>query len=252
MLSANLNLKIEQGQTAWKTNSTAKQRRLSSMYKTLKAADGHSFEAYFTGAQDAPRGLVVIQEIFGVNAHIREVCDGYAKEGFSVISPALFDRAEGTGSRLELGYDGEGMAKGMALVKKIGAIDAVLPDIEACLAQFPSDLPVSVVGYCWGGTLAWLSALRLPRTGSAVGYYGGGISNFLDTPPKCPIMLHFGSQDKHIALSDVDKIKAAYPDTPVFVYDADHGFNCDHRSSYNPEAARLARERSLEWIKNHP
>lgn len=221
------------------------------MFKTLKAADGHSFDAWFTGADNATRGLVVIQEIFGVNAHIREVCEGFARDGFSVVAPALFDRAEGTGSRVELDYV-TGVAQGQALVKKIGDLDAVLPDIEACLAQFPAEMPVSVVGYCWGGTLAWLSAQRLPRTGSAVGYYGGGITRFLDTPPKAPIMLHFGKRDKHISLDDVEKIKAAYPETPVFIYDADHGFNCDHRASYDPDAALLARERTLEWIKNHP
>lgn len=225
---------------------------MSGAFIKLTASDGHVFEAYQAGPVDAERGLVVIQEIFGVNAHIREVCEGYAQDGFRVLAPALFDRAAATGSRIELSYNDQGIAQGRAYVEKIGSLDKPLPDIEACLSHFSEATPVSVVGYCWGGTLAWLSATRLPRTGSAVGYYGGGIPKYLDRAPQCPVILHFAEKDKHIPISDVDKIRAAYPNLPIFTYDADHGFNCEHRSSYHAESAKLARTRTLEWIQTHP
>lgn len=229
--------------------------------RPLVARDGHGFRAYTTGPQDAPRGLVVVQEIFGLNSHIREVCNGFAAAGFRVLSPALFDRIEASGSYgIELDYTSEDIEQGRTLAKKVGYFEHPLLEIEACIQAFPADLPVGVVGYCWGGTLAWLAACRLhpshrPATGgrlaACVGYYGGMIGGLLDEPPDVPIMLHFGERDAHIALTEVEKIRTAYPQLPLYTYPAGHGFNCSARKDYDAAAAELARKRTLEFFDRH-
>ncbi len=219
----------------------------ASEHIALRAADGQELGAYVAWPEGEPvAGLVVVQEIFGVNAHIRRVTDSYAKDGFLAIAPALFDRIE---PGVELGYDGEDAVRARSFVPKIDMEKALL-DVEAAVqyATKSTGKSVGVIGYCWGGSLAWLAATRLP-VAVAVGYYGGAITKYLDETPKAPLMLHFGIQDKHIPQSDVDKIAAAHPEVQIYRYDADHGFNCDARSSYNPESARVARERSLELLK---
>lgn len=209
----------------------------------LTASDGHELDAYVAKPEGEPiAGLVVVQEIFGVNAHIRSVADGYAKDGFLVVAPALFDRVE---KHVELKYEGEDMQKARALSAKLNMGDA-LKDAAAALdyARNKSGRKTGIVGYCFGGTVAWLSATRL-KVDAAAGYYAGRIGNFSAETPAAPVMLHFGKLDKHIPKEDIDRLHAEHPEVQIFWYDADHGFNCDARSSYEPASAKLARERSL-------
>lgn len=212
----------------------------------IQASDGHFLDAYVARPAGAPiGGLVVIQEVFGVNQHIREVADSYAKHGFLAIAPALFDRLE---KKVELSYEGEGMKRAMTLYPKLDFGNAV-KDIDAALswARKNSGQKTGVIGYCLGGTLAWLSATRLDPD-VAIGYYAGGIDKFAAETPQCPVMLHFGSLDTHIPKEMVDKVAKAHPEVQIFWYDAGHGFNCNMRISYDPTASQLARERSLALL----
>lgn len=215
----------------------------------LRASDGHELDAYVVEPKGkAKGGLVVIQEIFGVNQHIRAVTDRFAEEGFFAVAPAIFDRVE---RGVDLGYDSEGMQKGMGIARKLSIDQAVL-DVDAALqyAAKETGKPAGVVGYCYGGTLAWLSATRLAPA-AAVGYYGGYIANFAAEKPRVPVMLHFGRQDTHIPESDVAKVQAAHPEVEVHWYDAGHGFNCDMRGSYNEKAAKEAMARTLAFLNQH-
>ncbi len=216
---------------------------------TLRAADGHELGAYVARPVSEPvAGLVVVQEIFGVNAHIRSVADGYAQDGFLAVAPAIFDRIE---LDVELGYERGDRERAMSFVPKLNA-EKSLEDIAAAMdfAASESGKKVGVIGYCWGGTLAWLSATRL-NPAVAVGYYGGHISKYAAETPKAPVMLHFGREDTHIPAEDVEKVQAAHPEVEIYWYDAGHGFNCEARASYNREAAQEARERSLAFLKRH-
>lgn len=216
----------------------------------LTAADEHKYQAYHVhagGDRGRRGGLVVIQEIFGVNSHIRQVADGYADQGYEVYAPALFDRIE---RGVELGYDQEDLAAGIALMKIMDTTNAVL-DVQNCVATMRGEGPVGVVGYCWGGTVSWVTACRAIGVAGAVCYYGGNIIGHIDEVPKCPVMMHFGEQDTGIPMDAVDAIRAEHPEVDVHLYDADHGFNCDQRASYNEAAANLARERSLEFFGQH-
>jgi carboxymethylenebutenolidase len=216
----------------------------------LRAADGHEFDAYVATATAPPKAAVVIvQEIFGVNSHIRSVADDYASQGFLAIAPALFDRVE---RNLQLGYGPEDRKKGMQAATQAG-LEAALKDVDATIrhaAKTLGETNVGVLGFCWGGTLAWLAATRL-QPGAAVGYYGGQIYKFAAEKPGCPVMLHFGEKDAHIPISEVETISRRHPSTPVFLYDAGHGFNCDQRESYEPRSAALARQRTLEFLHQH-
>lgn len=216
----------------------------------LRAADGHEFDAYVARPAGKPiGGLVVVQEAFGVNAHIRSVSDGFAKDGFLAVAPALYDRIE---RGVELAYTPEDMQKGIALARQGNFADWV-KDVAAALdyARKESGKKAGVVGYCLGGTMAWLAATRLDPA-AAVGYYGGYITTFAAEKPKAPVMLHFGLQDQHIPKADIDsKVAAAHPDVPIYWYEAGHGFNRDVGASYSPEAAKLARERSVDFLKKH-
>ena len=210
----------------------------------LTAEDGHEFDAYEAGPADAAAGIVVVQEIFGVNAHIRDVVDRYAALGYRAVAPALFDRLE---RGVELGYSEETVTQGRAMRGAIDWDDTVR-DVGAAVAHLAGNGPVGVVGYCYGGSLAWLAAHSLP-VAAAVGYYGGQIIQFLDRAPQAPVLLLFGEVDYMIPLSDVEEIRQAHPTVPVHVYPgADHGFNCDARDSYHPEAAAGALERTLAFL----
>ena len=213
----------------------------------IQASDGHALDAYVARPAGEPiGGLVVIQEIFGVNQHIRDVADSYAKHGFLAIAPALFDRTE---KNVELGYEGEDRVRAMGFYKKLDMGDA-MKDVEAGLqwARVNGGKKAGVIGYCLGGTLAWLSATRL-KPDVAVGYYAGGIDKFAAEMPECPVMLHFGSLDTHITKEMVDKVANAHPDVQIFWYEAGHGFNCNMRISYEPLSAQLAHERSLVFLR---
>jgi carboxymethylenebutenolidase len=215
----------------------------------LRAADGHELGAYVALPAGEPMAaLVVIQEIFGVNAHIRSVADGYAKDGFLTVAPALFDRIQ---PGVDLGYEGEDVQTARAMIPKFDFAKAV-EDIQAAVefAASASGSNVGVIGYCLGGTLAWLSATRLRPT-AAVGYYSGNIGRFATETPACPVMLHFGREDAHIPVSEVEKVHAAHPEVEIYWYDAGHAFNCEPRANYNAAAAKEARERSLEFLKKH-
>jgi len=217
----------------------------------LHASDGHEFDAYVARPAGEPiAGLVVIQEAFGVNSHIRSVTDGWAKDGFLAVAPALFDRIE---RGVELTYSQEDMQRGIALIRRGDTADR-LKGVAAALdyARRETGKKAGIIGYCLGGSVAWLAATRLDPA-VAVGYYGGQILQFAAEKPRVPIMLHFGKLDTHIPKEEIDsKVHAAHPEVPIFWYDAaGHGFNCNDRATYNPEASKLARERSLEFLKQH-
>lgn len=214
----------------------------------LTAADGQSCAAYQTLPDDgAPvAGLVVIQEIFGVNVHIRDVCDRFAAAGYAALAPALFDRVH---PGIELDYDGDGIAEGRKVRDAVGD-DGPLADIAAAIARLRPLGRVGVVGFCWGGSLAWLAASRL-GIDAAVGYYGGQIAHHADEKPDCPVLLHFGEKDPSIPVADAETIRAAHPDVAIHLYPAGHGFNCDRRASYHAESAALAGQRTLAFLDRH-
>ncbi len=217
--------------------------------RQLRSADGFALGAYEALPAGKPKGgVVVIQEIFGVNSHIREVADGYAAAGYAAIAPQIFDRVE---RNIELGYEQADMTRGIELAFQKLQMPNTLADIQAAIDAASIHGKVGVVGYCFGGLLTWLAACELDGVAAAVSYYGGGIANEIGRTPKCPVMMHFGELDAHIPMSDVEKIRAAHPEVQVFTYNADHGFNCDHRASYNEAAANTARERTLAFFAEH-
>ena len=217
---------------------------------TLKCGDGVEIGAYRADPAGAPRGgIVVIQEIFGVNAHIRAVADLYAALGYLAIAPALFDRSE---RNVDIGYDQASRERGFALLGK-SPRDKALLDIAAAIDVASSAGKVGVVGFCWGGALAWFSAAQLPGIAAAVGYYGGGILAAKDLKPKVPILLHFGENDDHIPAAGVRELAAEYPNIPVYLYaGAGHAFNRDlDPHAYHAPSADLARQRTLKFFGKH-
>jgi carboxymethylenebutenolidase len=221
-------------------------------FVAVTAADGHPLEAYRSEPEGKPKGaIVVVQEIFGVNGHIRDVTDGFAAAGWLAIAPALFDRVE---AGVELGYDAEGVAKGRPIAMGLSLDDQVLVDVAAAAAAVRSAGLVGVVGYCYGGMIAAAAACRLGGViDAAVGYYGGRIRQLLGHEvPVVPLQLHFGLLDQGIPVEDVDAIDQAWPAVEVHRYDgAGHGFNCDRRDSFAPEASALARARTLIFFDRY-
>jgi carboxymethylenebutenolidase len=214
----------------------------------LTASDGHKLAAYRADPAGKPRGgIVVIQEIFGVNSHIQQVADGYAADGYLAIAPALFDRVQ---KKVDLGYSPEDIAKGREIRGKV-TNDMALKDAEAALKAASSAGKVGIVGYCWGGLITWLAAAKLSGLSAAVPYYGGGILDNAELQPKVPLMGHFGDKDQHIPVDGVRKLAENHKKHEIFIYSADHGFNCDHRGSYNAPAAKQARSRTLEFFGKH-
>jgi len=219
----------------------------------LKAADGFTFPAYVAQPAAKPRGgVVVLQEIFGVNAHIRAVADSYAAAGYLAVAPATFHRVK---PGVELGYQPDDMSAGMALKATVEALPApgVLQDIQATIHHAAGAGKVGVVGYCWGGLLTWRTACLLKGVSAAVPYYGGGVTTEAEIArtPKCPVLAHFGEKDHWIPLDGVDAFRKAHPEVEVHVYAANHGFNCDHRGAWDAAAAALARERTLAFFAKH-
>lgn len=213
----------------------------------LVADDGHTLNAYRAAADGEPLGgIAIIQEVFGVNAHIRSVCDAFAKAGYVAIAPALFDRVE---RGVELDYDEAGLARGRELRTTLGW-NAPLLDVNATIRELRGAGSVGVVGYCWGGSVAWLAATRL-NIGSAVGYYGGQIVSFKDEHPQCPVMLHFGEKDPMISADDISQIRSAHPGIPIHLYPAGHGFNCDARADFDAASAASAQQRTLDFLSKH-
>ena len=221
----------------------------------LRAADGVVSEAYVAQPKREVRAsIVVLQEIFGVNAHIRAVADGFALAGFLVVAPATFSRIQ---KHVNLGYTEKEVASGRALKNQAEALPApgVMAEVQAAIthASMASRGKVGVVGYCWGGLLTWRSAALVEGLSAAVPYYGGGSTNSEEIArhPKCPVMAHYAKQDHWIGLDTVDAFAKAHPEVAVHLYEADHGFNCDHRGSYQKVSADLARERTLSFFEEH-
>jgi len=212
----------------------------------LTAADGHRFEAYIAEPKGTPKGaVVVIQEIFGVNGHIRAVSDGYAADGYYCVAPALFDRVQ---RGVDLGYTGEDIASGRELRSRM-KWDECMKDVTTAVAAAGTAGRVGTVGYCYGGGVTWLAGAVVPGLSAAVGYYGGPWAELADRVPLCPSLLHFGAKDAMIPTSLADSMKAKHPSIVTHIYDADHGFNCDQRGSYDATAATIARRRTLGFFE---
>jgi carboxymethylenebutenolidase len=222
-------------------------------FTELKTPDGQFIPAYLAEPKGQPKGgIVVIQEIFGVNAHIRAVTDGYAAEGYLAIAPAIFHRIK---PNVELGYEQDDVTQGTTLKNAVENLPApgVMQDIQAAIKRVAQAGKVGIVGFCYGGLLTWRSACQLDGLAAAVPYYGGGVTtpDEVARKPRCPVLAHFGDQDHWISLDSVEAFRKAHPEVEVHVYHANHGFNCDQRASHNAAAAKLARERTLAFFASH-
>jgi carboxymethylenebutenolidase len=215
----------------------------------LKASDGFQSGGYRADPAGTPKGaIVVIQEIFGVNHHIRAVCDRLADAGYVAIAPSIFDRIE---PNFQSGYSPDEIAVARKFVANPDW-PAMLLDTQAAIDAVKSVGPVGIIGFCLGGSVAYAAATKLTGLSAAVGYYGGVIVRLADDKPKVPTQLHFGEQDQGIPLTDVDTIKAKRPEVEVHVYPgAQHGFHCDERASYNKASADIAWPRSLDFFAKH-
>ncbi len=213
----------------------------------LRASDGHTFSSYLVAPHGRARGgIVVVQEIFGVTGHIERVADQFAAEGYLAIAPAVFDRQE---RGVNLAYDEAGIARGVGYMQKAN-FDEVMADLQAAVDAVAHAGPVGMVGYCWGGLATYLAGSRT-SIAAGVAYYGGGITRFLEPVPRCPMQFHFGEQDHHIPLHDVEIIRAALPQGEYHTYAAGHGFNCTDRASHDAAAAHVAFARTKEFFAKH-
>ena len=213
----------------------------------LKAADGFSFSAYVAGPANATKGIVVVQEIFGVNHHIRDIADRFAALGYAVVAPALFDRAQ---QGVELGYTQDDIGKGRDIRMKLSDPE-VMQDIEAS-AVYLSGKKLGIVGYCFGGTVAWWGATRTNKFAASSCWYGGGIPGTKNESANCPVQMHFGELDASIPMTDVDAVRAAQAKVEVYVYNgAQHGFGCDERGSYSQPDYELAQQRTVDFFAKH-
>ncbi|WP_028671233.1 dienelactone hydrolase family protein [Saccharospirillum impatiens] len=211
----------------------------------LTASDQHRFALYVAEPKQAPRGaIVVLQEIFGVNKHIRSVCDRLADAGFVAAAPALFDRLQ---PGFETGYEPEDVRRGREMKDRF-SLDNAQVDIAAVVDHLKPNGSVSIIGFCLGGSLAYQAATQRPDLACAVCYYGGSIPDLADAPPLCPTILHFGEQDSGIPMEKVDIVRSKQPKLPVYTYPAGHGFNCDLRGSYEPDSAKQAWARTMALI----
>jgi carboxymethylenebutenolidase len=212
----------------------------------VTAKDGHRLKCHVFEPEDKPRGtVVVLQEIFGVNQHIQSVAAGYAAAGYRAIAPAMFDRAE---RDIDLPYTDEGIAKGLKMAQSLRWSQSV-QDVAAAMTLAQG--PVAAVGFCWGGTVAWVSAARAIGLQAAVAYYGGFIPRLLHERPQCPTMLHWAEHD-HVVSSDARQaVMNAFAELPQYTYDAEHGFNCPERAAYQSQAASIANERTLGFLSQN-
>lgn len=214
----------------------------------LTASDGHTFGAYRAEPAGKPRGaVIVVMEIFGVNSHIRSVADGYAADGYLAIAPAMFDRIE---RNYECGYTQPEIEHSRTFIPKADLGNAI-KDIAACVAAAKDAGKVGIVGYCWGGTVAWKAAAEESGIACAAPHYGGGIPNHAGLQANCPVIFHWGEKDMSIPMDAVEKVKGAQPQWKHYVYPAGHGFNCDQRGSFDADSAKLARERTLAFLREH-
>ena len=215
----------------------------------LTAADGHKLAAYVAQPSGKPHGgVVVIPEVFGVNSHIQQTTDGFAADGYLAVSPAMFDRAQRS---YDTGYSQPEIQAGVAIMQKLDWKQAVL-DVEAAIGEAKKGGKVGIVGYCFGGTVTWVAAAQARGLACAVPYYGGGMPGFIGENPKVPTMCHFGELDQSPTLAQAKEIVAKHPGiTAHFYAGAGHGFNCDQRGSWNAEAAKLARSRTVDFFRKH-
>ena len=215
----------------------------------LTASDGHKLEAYRADPAGKPRGaIVVIQEIFGVNSHIKSVADGYAADGYLAIAPAMYDRVK---KSYDTGYSQDEIQAGLKIMQGLDW-NNTMKDVTAAIEAAKSAGKVGIVGYCWGGTVAWVAAARLPGLAASVPYYGGGMPGFIGEKPKVPVMCNFGEQDQSPTLEQAKAIAKAHPEMTAHYYPgAGHGFNCDQRGSYNAAASKQARERTLAFFRKN-
>ncbi|HWP12296.1 MAG TPA: dienelactone hydrolase family protein [Ramlibacter sp.] len=216
----------------------------------LKASDGFVFPAYVAQPAGKPKaGIVVLQEIFGVNSHIRSVADGYAAQGYLAVAPSTFQRVK---PGVEIGYSPDDINAGGALKAAVEVLPApgVMRDIQAAIEHAAQAGKVGITGFCWGGLLTWRAACTLDGLAAAVAYYGGGMTtpDEIARQPKVPVLAHFGDQDHWISPNSVEAFKKAHPQVEVHLYHASHGFNCDQRASYDETAAKQARERTLAFF----
>jgi len=213
----------------------------------LKSADGFEFSAYVAGPANATRGVVVIQEIFGVNHHIRDMADRFGAQGYAVIAPAVYDRVQ---PGFEVGYTPEDIAKGRDVRMKLNDTQ-LMQDVEAA-ANHLGGKKLGIVGYCFGGTVAWWGATRTSKFAAASCWYGGGIPGTKDERANCPVQMHFGEKDASIPMTDVDAVRAAQPKVEVYVYEgAQHGFGCNERGSFSKPDYELAQKRTLDFFAKH-
>lgn len=216
---------------------------------SLVAPDGHSFSAFEALPDGVPRGgIVLAQEIFGVTGHIRQVCDGYAAQGYHVVAPAFFDRLR---PGVELGYSKEDAIVGRDMRSKI-SWEQVFSDFDAARAHMSAAGKIAVIGYCWGGTIAWRSATQLTGVAAAVCYYGTLIAPYVAEKPRCPVLMHFGERDPLATLENAGQLRAAQgANVEIQVYPASHGFNCDQIANFDPPSAALALRRTLAFLNDH-
>ena len=219
-----------------------------SLNVTLTAADGFRMGGYLAQPKGTARGgVVILPEIFGVNSHIRGVADQYAALGYLAIAPAMFDRAR---PGLDLGYSDDDVKTGQALMRQLRWDDVVL-DVTAAAQNISRAGKVGLVGFCWGGTAAWVAASRGTGYACAVSYYGNAIKTVLEDRPRIPMLMHWGAKDHLIEVADIRRIEALAPEVRSYVYDTGHGFNCEQRTLYHAPSAALARERTLSFLREH-
>jgi carboxymethylenebutenolidase len=218
------------------------------VFEKMTMSDGAEISVYHVQPEGARRGgLVLVQEIFGVTEHIREMADEYAADGYEVLAPALFDREH---PGFEAGYTGPDFARAVELARQLHPFDLSLADVQTCIDALKASGPVFVVGYCYGGSVAWFAATRLQGAAAASGYYGSLIADAAGEVPKVPVILHFGRHDHGIPMEGVEKVIAAdHPNATVYVYEAGHGFNSDRRTDFHEPSSDLARERTLELFR---
>ncbi|TXT41142.1 MAG: carboxymethylenebutenolidase [Comamonadaceae bacterium] len=222
-------------------------------FVNLTASDGFVFPAYVAQPTGPVRGgLVLMQEIFGLNSHIRATAEAYAAQGYLTVAPATFHRVQ---ADVNMGYTPDDIANGVKLKAAVESLPApgVMPDISAAMAHAAQAGRVGILGYCWGGLLAWRAASQLPGLSAAVAYYGGGMTTPAEVArqAQCPVLCHFGEFDHAIPVETARAFAQAHPEVTVHIYPAQHGFNCDHRAAYDPAAAALARERTLGFLVQH-
>ncbi len=206
--------------------------------------------AYLAKPAGTPKGgIVVIQEIFGVNQHIRKVTDFFASQGYLALAPRFFDHIK---PGIELGYTPDTIAEGRGYVMTPGFTEKAVQDVDAAIKELKTlgAKKVGVTGYCWGGTISWLAATRL-KPDAVSGYYGGGIHGAKAEKPTVPTQLHFGDKDMHIPMAHVNELRKLHPNVQIFDYPADHGFHCDERGSWDAPASKQAMARTLEHFKKY-